>query len=302
MKLKILTWNLNFFYDNWYNRIISINKILEEEVENNDIILLQEATIPYLKTPSSIYTCLKKKCINYTYTHTFSDELKVCSDKIISFYPEKKKEIMMILSYIMDKFLLVSSFFFSKFGHILQKLYFTYPVICFILSVFLFPIIILGGYVFLGMMIIVNKKIKTTVKSKFVGRLFQYCEFTYNKKEVILCNLHLNEGNDSGKSFKEFQKILTFIKSKKTDVVILAGDFNSPPTSKIYKRLCKEGFKSAIKEIQGEDVKTWPSLNPSTCIDYIWVKGDNVDICTATVFGDNNSTDHKGIKCCININ
>jgi len=36
MKLKILTWNLNFFYDNWYDRIKSINKVLEKEIENND--------------------------------------------------------------------------------------------------------------------------------------------------------------------------------------------------------------------------------------------------------------------------
>ena len=27
MKLNILTWNLNFFYDNWYDRIKSINKV-----------------------------------------------------------------------------------------------------------------------------------------------------------------------------------------------------------------------------------------------------------------------------------
>ena len=49
MKLKILTWNLNFFYDNWYNRIQSINKVLEEEIPNNDIIVLQEATLPLIK-------------------------------------------------------------------------------------------------------------------------------------------------------------------------------------------------------------------------------------------------------------
>jgi endonuclease/exonuclease/phosphatase family metal-dependent hydrolase len=301
MKLKILTWNLNFFYDNWYNRIISINKVLEKEISTNDIIVLQEATIPYLKTPGSIYTCLKKTCLDYTYHHTFSDEVKILSDKLKSYYPEKEKKIMTLFAYFMDKLLLVSSYFFSKFGHILQKLYFTYPVICFIFSVILFPIIIFGGYMFLGMMTIVNKKIKTTVKSKFVGRLFQYCEFTYNKKDVLLCNLHLNEGNDPNKGFKEFQKILDFIKLKKADVVILAGDFNSPPTSKMYKQLSQAGFKSTIKEINGKDLKTWPSLNPTTCIDYIWVKGDDVEICKAEVFGDNNSTDHKGVKCCIDI-
>jgi len=300
MKLKILTWNLNFFYDNWYNRIISINKVLEKEISTNDIIVLQEATIPYLKTPGSIYTCLKKSCLNYSYHHTFSDEIKIISDKLKGYYPEKQEKIMTLFAYFMDKLLLVSSYFFSKFGHILQNLYFTQPLLCSILAIFFFPIIIFGGYMFLGMMTIINKKIKTTVKSKFVGRLFQYCEFTYNKKDILLCNLHLNEGNDSNKGYKEFQKILDFIKSKTVDVVILAGDFNSPPTSKIYKQLYEEGFKSTIKEINEKDIKTWPSLNPTTCIDYIWVKGD-VEICSADVFGDNNSTDHKGVRCCIDI-
>jgi len=297
MKLKILTWNLNFFYDNWYNRIISINKVLEKEIAINDIIVLQEATIPYLKTPGSIYTCLKKSCL-YTYHHTFSDEIKVISDKLKSFYPEKQKEISAVFAYFMDKLLWVTSYFFSEFGHILQNLYFTYPFICCVFSLLLFPIIILGGYLFLGMMTIVNNKIKTTVKSKFVGRLFQYSEFIYNKKEVLLCNIHLNEGN-TDKAFGEFEKILAFIKTKKADVVILAGDFNSPPTSKMYKKMYEAGFKSTIKEVYGRDLKTWPSLNPTTCIDYIWVRG--AEICSAELFGDNNSTDHKGVKCCIDI-
>ena len=54
MKLKILTWNLNFFYDNWYNRIKSINKVLDAEIPNNDIIILQEATLPLIKNIDTI--------------------------------------------------------------------------------------------------------------------------------------------------------------------------------------------------------------------------------------------------------
>ena len=55
MKLKILTWNLKFFYDNWYDRMRSINKVLEEEIKENDIIVLQEATIPLLKSIDTIF-------------------------------------------------------------------------------------------------------------------------------------------------------------------------------------------------------------------------------------------------------
>ena len=90
MKLKILTWNLNFLYDNWYNRISSINKVLEKEISNNDIIVLQEVTLPYLKTAGTIYTCLRKSFLNYTSHYTFSDEIKFLYDKLKKYYPNKE--------------------------------------------------------------------------------------------------------------------------------------------------------------------------------------------------------------------
>ena len=59
MKLRILTWNLNFFYDNWYDRVRSINTVLEKEITKNDIIVLQEATLPLLKGVETIFNCFK---------------------------------------------------------------------------------------------------------------------------------------------------------------------------------------------------------------------------------------------------
>ena len=76
---------------------------------------------------------------------------------------------------------------------------------------------------------------------------------------------------------------------------------NSSPTSKIYKYLTKKHFKSVIKETYGKEIRTWPAENPETCIDYIWVRGKDVEICSAEVFGKNTETDHKGIKCCLDI-
>ena len=56
-------------------------------------------------------------------------------------------------------------------------------------------------------------------------------------------------------------------------------------------------LKKNIKKIS----KHWPTKKPMTCIDYIWVKGENVKICSANVFGKEGDTDHKGIKCCLDI-
>ena len=78
-----------------------------------------------------------------------------------------------------------------------------------------------------------------------------------------------------------------------TATIIFAGDFNSSPISKVYKYLTTKGFKSTIKETFGREIKTWPSNKPETCIDYIWVKGENVEICSAETFGESFETKYK---------
>jgi len=300
MKLKILTWNLNFFYDNWYNRIHSINKVLEKEIKQNDIIVLQEATIPFLKSVDTIFDCLKSPLISYTSHYTFSDEIKTIFDKVASYFPKKQAKIICVLKFMLDKFFGIVGWTFSHFGNTFQYLYFNYPLVWFFLFLTLLPLILICGYLFLGMVVIVNKRLKTVVKSKFVGRLFQYSQFTFNNKEILLCNLHLNEACDT-KGYKELIKIISFTKTIPHDILILAGDFNSSPTSKVYKYLTQNGFKSAIKEKHNKDIKTWPAINPQTCIDYIWIKGKNVKICSANIFGNSLNTDHKGVKCCLDI-
>tara|TARA_B100001093_G_C26817937_1_gene1010613 strand:- start:273 stop:1247 length:975 start_codon:yes stop_codon:yes gene_type:complete len=301
MKLKILTWNLNFFYDNWYDRIKSINKVLEKEIENNDIIVLQEATIPLLKSIDTIFGCLKSPLISYTPHYTFSDEIKTVFDKITTHFPKKKQQLTYVLKFIMDKIFGIVSWAFYNFGSSFQYLYFNYPLVWGCLFMTLLPLIFVCGYCFLGMMCVVNKnKIKTVVKSKFVGRPFQYCQFEFNNKKVLLCNIHLNEASDT-KGFIELKKIISFTSEIPHDILILAGDFNSSPTSNVYKYLTKNGFKSAIKEKHEKDIKTWPAINPKTCIDYIWIKGKDVKICSANIFGNALNTDHKGVKCCLDI-
>ena len=71
--------------------------------------------------------------------------------------------------------------------------------------------------------------------------------------------------------------------------------------SHVYKYLTNNGFKSVIKEKHDKDIKTWPAINPKSCIDYIWIKGEDVKICSANIFGNALNTDHKGVKCCLDI-
>tara|TARA_B100000035_G_scaffold306103_2_gene307751 strand:- start:1093 stop:1380 length:288 start_codon:yes stop_codon:yes gene_type:complete len=64
MLLKILTWNINFVHDDWFSRIHIINDILKDNINNVDIIALQEATLPFSKKLSEMYTFLLKSNMN----------------------------------------------------------------------------------------------------------------------------------------------------------------------------------------------------------------------------------------------
>ena len=60
MKLRVITWNINFIHDNWKERLDNINKILEEEIKTTDIIAIQEATLPFNNKLRDIHNFLKK--------------------------------------------------------------------------------------------------------------------------------------------------------------------------------------------------------------------------------------------------
>ena len=65
MKLSVLTWNINFIHDNWLKRVDNINKTLQVEMENTDIMALQEATLPFSDALTDIHTFLKNTDLKY---------------------------------------------------------------------------------------------------------------------------------------------------------------------------------------------------------------------------------------------
>ena len=64
MDLNIISWNVNFIHDNWSNRLININKRLENEIKNTDIICLQ-ATLPFSNIFTDMYNFLKGTDLKY---------------------------------------------------------------------------------------------------------------------------------------------------------------------------------------------------------------------------------------------
>ena len=297
MILNILSWNLNFIHDNYFERTENINKILKKEIEKCHIIALQEAISPF----SKLYKYIDSEKIK-AYTHNeFFKEIDIINQNIQKLFPKKQQIIQGTFEYLMDKILYLLQIVYNKYGEYIKYIYFNYPKIS-ILLVLLFPFFFTLCGFFIGMTTIIHKDINAIVKCKYIERMFQYTKFNFNQREIIFYNIHLTAGE------KEFQKKkrLNTIKqiyeeNKNTDILILAGDFNSNPNSKVYNFLIKEGFISCCMEIKNKELFTFPSNKPRECIDYIWVKGENIEIKNYEVFGDKTHTDHLGIKASLDI-
>ena len=206
-----------------------------------------------------------------------------------------------MLEYFMNILLYFSSWIYSYFGEYLKKIFFNHPYLS-LLFLVLCPIVFIGAWFFFGMITIINKKIQTVTKSKYVGSrmLIQYNTFLYNSKNVIFINVHLTPGvNRKDQRLKEVRDIVEI--AKDNDVSIIAGDINDTPNSNIYTFLENNNYRSAVKEYTGNDLNTFPSKNPKKCIDYVWIKGNSVRVERASLFGTKEATDHKGIKITLDI-
>lgn len=297
MLLNLITWNINFIHDNWLERINTINKILEKEVETCDIIALQEATLPFSDALTDIYTFLKKTDINYVGGTLV--ERNFIYKYIFETFPKYKKYIISAFEYFMNKLLYICTWVYSIYGKYILNLYFNHTYIFGLLCI-ICPPIFAANWLFFGMLTVINDKIQCIIKLKYIkNRTIQYTTFKYNKKNVIFVNVHLSPGeNKTEKRLIEIKEILNFINDY--DVVILAGDFNDKIDSNIYSYLTQNNYKSAVKSFVGEELNTFPSEEPVKCLDYVWVKGD-VDIKNAVIFGSANASDHKGIKVTLDI-
>lgn len=295
MDLNVISWNVNFIHDNWSNRLVKINKRLEIEQKTADIICLQEATLPFSDTFSTIYNFLKGTNLKYFASKEMFLEKEFFYQKLQEYFPRYKDFVIFCFEKIMDKILYLCSWFNSHFGEDIKKLYFSHPFVVIILSIFC-PLIFAGQWAFIGMLTLVNNKIPCTLKCKYVGRTIQYLNFKHNNKDIVLVNVHLTPGQrkyQKEKRRKEIKEIVEFFKENEN--IILCGDFNSLPESSVIKYLKKKNYKNCCEELHNTNLMTFPSDEPKKCIDYFFIKGD-IKIKKYELFGNQEETDHKGIK------
>lgn len=175
MILNILSWNLNFIHDNYFQRAQNINNILEREINNTHIIALQEAISPF----SKLYKYIDNDKIN-EYRHSeFFVEINFINKYIQKLFPKKQDIIQGTFEYLMDKLLYFIQILYNKYGEYFKYLYFNYPKIAIIL-VFTFPVIFILCWFFVGMTTIIHKDIDAIVKCKYIERMFQYTKFIFN--------------------------------------------------------------------------------------------------------------------------
>ena len=299
MILKIITWNINFIHDNWLERVENINKMLENEIDDCDIIALQEATLPFSDAVTDIHTFLNRTDMKYFGSPAL--ERNFLYNIGLEFFPKYKKYISYCLDYIMNKLLSVCGWIGSNYGESLKTLYFNHPYLSLMLMI-LCPIIFVGSWFFIGMMTIVNKKISCNVKSKYIGkRPIQYTDFVYNKRKIHFVNVHLPPGSkdsDKKERFDEMKEIIEMYKDKEN--VIISGDFNENVFSDTYKYITREGYKSCVFEKLGKEIYTFPSKKPVKCIDFVMIKG-NIKVKDVLILSNPKASDHKGIKVTLDI-
>ena len=303
MDLKILTWNINFVNNSWTKRIKCINTLLDKR-ENYDVIALQEVTIPFDENIPKIYGFIN----NMKYKTDAFVERNVIYKNLAKYFPQNKINMITAFKYLMDTLFIFLSYIMSNFGNTLIDIYTNYGTFGKIFGctlVFVFPLVFISMWLFIGMMTLINKSLKPTINNQTIGdgRIIQYSEFKFNTRDVLFINVHLSyKNNDEKVKENEIRELMEFVKKKEKDIVILAGDFNSNQDSIVYKTLNENNYKSVMLEKHGEEKNTFPSKNPIKCLDYIWIKGKNKTIKEAGLIGDEKHTDHLGIETTLTIN
>lgn len=303
MDLKILTWNINFVNNSWTKRVKCINTLLDKK-EDYDVIALQEVTIPFDENIPKIYGFIN----NMKYKTDAFVERNVIYKNLANYFPQNKINMIAAFKYLMDKLFIFLSYFMSNFGNTLIDIYTNYGILGKIFGgvlAFGFPLVFISMWLFIGMMTLVNKELKPTINNSVigVGRIIQYSEFKFNNRDVLFVNIHLSYKKDDNKmKSQEVKELLDFVNSKKKDIVILAGDFNSKPDNVVYKTLIENNYKSVMLEKHGKEKNTFPSDKPVKCLDYIWVNGKNIVVKDVNLIGDEKYTDHLGIESTITIN
>ncbi|MDP4174964.1 MAG: endonuclease/exonuclease/phosphatase family protein [Bacteroidota bacterium] len=91
-----------------------------------------------------------------------------------------------------------------------------------------------------------------------------------NGENVVFIDTHTGDKSNDEEKQMNVDEIISAIKDYPDMPVILCGDFNSTPDTKMHKAL-KEYFVDIWEMLNGSNGYSFPSVNPDRRIDYIYI-------------------------------
>lgn len=298
MLLKVMTWNINFIHDNCHDRLLYINKVLTNAIKDNDIIALQESTIPFNyndNIANRYYNSMINNIPCNIYNATLVDR-SYWYKCISELFHHNNKNVIYIFDKLLNLILRFNSYIYSNYGNYIKYIYFKHLNIYMLLCI-ICPLIFVINWIYFGMsMLISNKIINKNIQKIYVdNKIIQICDFIHNNKPIRLVNIHLIPGKHNKiRRYQQIKKIIKLCNNHKN--VILMGDFNSNYNSKIYKYLIKKQYKSSVYEHNGKEINTFPAINPINSIDYVMYRGNDIELIKTKVSNNYMASDHNYIN------
>ena len=284
--IRVLTWNIQFFSDDWESRKHYINKALTDHA-SYDAISFQEMAIGGSQWWSHCYDWAELNNYHAEYS---------------PFVQRKGIFKWKIFEWILNIYYLINCQAFSLLGKSLEKMFDHYIFRVFLLPLVGFFVIPFLTFLFIGTGVFINNK---TVKRLKTERLqlrkhnFAHIEeFEKEGETYMYINVHfspdINTGKGEVKRLKEVKTLLDYV-AKEDKNVIIAGDFNTRSHESVYKVMTDAGFRSSMLEKNGEEKRTFPTKGPIKTIDYVWIKGDGLEVEDVKLIGGVEYSDHYGL-------
>lgn len=122
-------------------------------------------------------------------------------------------------------------------------------------------------------------------------RILAAVQVRVGKQRVVFATTHLDATRDHANRQVQIAHILDYFKSEKK-AIILCGDLNAVPESKVIQTLDKEFRRSCVEDCG----YTVPQKNPRRTIDYVAVKNANWSIASHEVIAETYASDHRPVK------
>lgn len=108
-----------------------------------------------------------------------------------------------------------------------------------------------------------------------------------------IVNTHFDASQDDTYRLEEADHLLEEIERLGRKPLVIGGDFNSDPDSKVYARLRESGLRDAFAECGGTNGLTYPADTPVKRIDYLFLTAPFR--CVAVDVPSSQASDHRAV-------